>query len=255
MTLFLVDVNEVREFVFIFIRISGIFLFAPVYGSQNIPVQLKVLFSALVSYIVSLTGVVSMEGLKGPALYTIFSELLYGILIGYITYTYTSVFFTMGKIVDFKLGFGMANVVDPQTRMQVSMFGNFFYIFSTLIFLSLDGHHFILTSVVNSYKVVGLGRFLFQRPHLDMAVEAFIKAFEVGAILSFPIILTILISDFLLGVLSKTMPQLNIFVVGMPLKIIVGIAMIMLMIPAISQLTINIYELMTDAVFRLLRIG
>ncbi len=252
---FWVDVGSVGAFALIFSRVSGMFLFAPVYGSASVPVQLKVLFVFLVSYIVQTTGIVDISGLKGPILYFVFSELLYGMLIGYITYAYTSVFFTMGKIVDFKLGFGMANVMDPQTRTQVSMFGNFFYVFSTLIFLSVNGHHFILKSVINSYGSVGAGRFILTQAHMDIVVEAFSKAFEIGAVLSFPVIVIVIVSDLLLGVLSKTMPQLNIFVVGMPLKIFLGIAIILIMVPAIFQLTVNVYEIMMDSVFRFLRIG
>ena len=246
--------EEFFVFLLIFSRMSGLFIYAPIFSAMNIPNQAKVAFCGLFSYIVMLTGVVSLDGVTDPIIYLIIKETFYGIGLGYIAYTFTSTFLTMGKILDLKMGFGMANVVDPQNRMQVAMMGNFYYIFALLIFLALDGHHLMLKAVYESYKYVGLVGFNFNELHMGIIIDSFIKAMEFGVTLSFPIILTTLLSDVLLGILSKTIPQLNIFVVGMPLKILVGFAILIFATPIYFELTQNIYEYMEELLMRFMRL-
>lgn len=246
--------EELFAFLLIFSRMSGLFIYAPIFSAMNIPNQYKVAFCALFSYIVMLTGVVNLEGLTESIIFLIIKETFFGIGLGYIAYAFTSTFLTMGKILDLKMGFGMANVVDPQNRMQVAMMGNFYYIFALLIFLALDGHHFMLRVIYESYKFVGVGAFNFTEFHMGIIIDSFIKAMEFGVTLSFPIILTTLLSDVLLGILSKTIPQLNIFVVGMPLKILVGFAILIFATPIYFELTQNIYEYMEELIMRFMRL-
>lgn len=243
--------NDFYLFLLILVRVSGIFIYSPVLSSQNLPMYIKFFLSAVLAAVIFSTGIPAVDFVKDgfyPIL--VFKELMFGIALGYVSYLFTSVFFTMGQIVDLNLGFGMANVIDPQNRMQVSLFGNFLYIYSMLIFLFIDGHHFLIRAIVESYHKVQVGMFSFSSFQMDLISEVFAKSFEIGVALSFPIILIIFVSEIVLGVLSKTIPQLNIFVVGLPLKIILGLAMLLICIPIIFKLTSEVFEYMVSMMFK-----
>lgn len=243
--------NDFYLFLLILVRVSGIFIYSPIFSSQNIPMYIKFFLSAVLAAVILSTGIPSTTFVF-DAYYPLLliKELMFGIVFGYISYLFTSVFFTMGQIVDLNMGFGMANVIDPQNRMQVSLFGNFLYIYSLLIFLMMDGHHLLIRAFLHSYEKIQIGMFSFSSSQIDLIADVFSKSFEIGVTLSFPIILIIFVSEVVLGVLSKTIPQLNIFVVGLPLKIILGIAMLLICIPIIFKLTSEVFEYMVDMLFK-----
>ncbi len=247
-------VNDFYLFLLILVRVSGIFIYSPIFSSQNIPMYIKFFLSGVLAAVVFLTGIPETQFvLDGYYFVLLFKELMFGIALGYVSYLFTSVFFTMGQIVDLNLGFGMANVIDPQNRMQVSLFGNFLYLYSMLIFLMVDGHHFLIRAITESYRQVHIGMFSFSSFQMELIVEVFVKSFEIGVSLSFPIILIIFISEIVLGVLSKTIPQLNIFVVGLPLKIIIGLIMLLISMPIIFKLTSEVFDYMVGTVFRFIK--
>lgn len=243
--------NDFYLFLLILVRVSGIFIYAPIFSSQNIPMYIKFFLSAVLAAVIFSFGIPTTN-FVADAYYPllIIKELMFGIALGYVSYLFTSVFFTMGQIVDLNLGFGMANVIDPQNRMQVSLFGNFLYIYSMLIFLIIDGHHFLIRALIQSYDKIPIGKFSFSSMQMEVIAEVFAKSFEIGVALSFPIILIIFVSEVVLGVLSKTIPQLNIFVVGLPLKIILGLAMLLICIPIVFQLTSEVFQYMVNMIFK-----
>lgn len=166
---------------------------------------------------------------------TVIREVLIGILLGFVAYLFFTVTQIAGSFVDMQMGFGIANVVDPMTGAQSPILGNLKFFLAVLTFLAIDGHHYLLMGIMNSYDWVPLDNEFFTRIYegsvstflLRTLSTMFVLAFQLSA----PLITALFLVDVALGMLARTAPQFNVFVIGLPLKILVGYIVYLVMIP------------------------
>lgn len=253
---FIMDIltNKYQLFLLIFVRVSGIFIFSPIFSSQNVPNPLKIGFSFFLSILLTTTlNVNYLSSIETNYILLIIKELMVGIIIGYVSYAFFSAFYVLGQIVDMEIGFGMVNVIDPQNKVQVPVMGNFYYILALLVFLMINGHHVVIKALIESYEFVPIGSFYFSEGITHKLVEILAKTFSLGFRISSPIVVVMLLIDILLGVLSRTMPQMNVFVVGMPLKIIVGLLIVAVSIPVFYALTGKVFDEMMEDIYYILK--
>jgi flagellar biosynthetic protein FliR len=210
----------------IFMRMTGLFILSPIFGQRTTPAVFKIGFAFFLTIIfintINVTTVEYSENIYQYALLVI-KELAVGMVIGYITYAIMSSLYLAGQIIDMQIGFGIANVIDPLTNIQVPLTSNFYYIYTILIFLMLNGHHMIIEALFSSFQVIPVEsiegfNINFIPALINLMTEILIIAIRIAA----PILVAILISDIVLGVLSRTIPEMNVFILGMPIKIIVG---------------------------------
>ena len=246
--------NKYQLFLLIFVRVSGIFIFSPLFSSQNVPNPLKLGFSFFVSILLTTTlNVDYLSSIETNYVLLIIKELMLGLIIGYVSYAFFSAFYVLGQIVDMEIGFGMVNVIDPQNKVQVPVMGNFYYILAFLVFLMVNGHHIVIRALIESYELVPIGKFYINEGMTYKLIEILGKTFSLGFRISSPIVVVMLLIDILLGVLSRSMPQMNVFVVGMPLKIIVGLLIIAISIPAFYALTGKVFDGMIEDIYFILK--
>jgi flagellar biosynthetic protein FliR len=243
-------------FILILVRITGLFVAAPVFGRTNIPVQLKVGFSfflALIFFnIVEIPEIVNNSSVYGYFL-LIGKEFLIGIIIGYVSFLFFSSIYIAGQMIDMHIGFGIVNVMDPLSNIQIPISANFYFIISTLVFLIVRGHHQLIRGIFESYKYIPIGKSFLGENVIDNFIRIFSSIFSTSFKIAAPITATILIVDLFLGILSRTVPQLNVFVVGMPLKIFIGLAVIMITIPAFILLLEGVFNDMGEEVLRFIK--
>ncbi|WP_274361468.1 flagellar biosynthetic protein FliR [Paenibacillus thermotolerans] len=244
----------------IFCRLTGFFVTAPVFSSRNnVPMQFRIGLSVFISLLVFLSA-----GTQTPipmdsdyALYVI-RESLIGVLLGFIAYMFFTVVQIAGSFIDMQMGFGIANVIDPMTGAQTPVFGSFKYIVGTLIFFSINGHHYLLAAILDSYQAIPLENRFFEIYASGTVTELLVKSLVVGFTIAFqmaaPIVASMFLIDVALGILTKTSPQFNIFVVGMPLKIIAGLFLTFLLVPTFLTIFQHLFGTMFDHLFELLRL-
>ncbi len=247
-------ISQYDLFLLVFIRTSGIFIFSPFFSSQNIPSIMKIGLTISISMLISSFLPISTNLANENLLFIIIKELMVGIIIGFISYAFFSVFYVMGQIIDMKIGFGMANVIDPQNKVQVPLMGNFYYIFSFLLLLSINGHHLIISALVDSYNYIPIGSFNYTEGIMHILVGTLSKSFEIGFKLSTPIVAIVFLTDIILGIISKTIPQMNVFVVGMPLKVFVGLFIIIVSLPIFFNSIKGIFDFMINDIYKFLNI-
>ncbi|QZY56765.1 flagellar biosynthetic protein FliR [Crassaminicella profunda] len=249
--------EHIDVFLLVFSRIIGIFVSAPVFNHKNVPIYLKIGFSFIVTLI--LFPVIKVPiNLVNDQFYLLMGssikELLTGIMIGFICYLFYSSIYLAGRIIDMQIGFAMVSVINPQDDTQVPLMGSLFYIMAVLVFLSTNGHHTLIYALKYSFDSIPLGGLTINAFMIDkligILINTFIIAFKMGA----PVLVAILVSNMLLGILARTMPQMNVFVVGMPLKIIVGLIIIVLMIPLYVGVFENIFEHMFENLYEFLNL-
>lgn len=226
--------NQTALFLLVFARISGIFTAMPFLGSHNIPVYAKAGLSLLIAYIVFPLVLASRVAIPTgflPYMALVASEFLLGLIFGFVSSLIMQAIQMAGHVLDMQIGFGIVNVFDPQFGQQIPLLGNFKYILALMLFLSINGHHVLLAAIAGSFKSVPVGGVVFPPALAAFILDLVSGAFALAFKLTVPVLLALLLTDVAMGILARTMPQMNIFVIGVPCKIIVGIFTLTMAIP------------------------
>lgn len=183
-------------------------------------------------------------------------EILIGLLLGFIGYLMFMAIQTAGSFIDIQIGFGIANVIDPMTGTSAPVIGNFKYMIALLMFLSMNGHHHLLDAIVYSYKWVPMNNDLFlgmiDGSLSEFLVRTFVQSFVLAFQMSAPLVTALFLTDVGLAFLARTAPQYNVFVIGVPLKIIIGLALLLVLMPGLAVLFQNLFDIMFESMENLL---
>jgi len=215
-------------------RLSGLFISAPIFASRQLPGRLKILIILLLSGIMSsFVPIKYAMKLDSPAIFiaAFAAEIFIGYAIGFVAYVVFAAIQLAGQLMDTQMGFSIVNVLDPQSGTQIPLMGNFNYLLALIIYLSLNGHHYLLQAVADSYQVIpvlgaNLGKGFFE---IIASLTAYMVIIAVK--ISAPVVVAVFITDVSMGFISRTVPQMNVFMVGMPVKIMVGLLTLLLLMP------------------------
>lgn len=225
-------------FLLVLIRIAGIFIFNPILGRSNIPTISKmglVLFLTLpIAGTLYATTTIQVIGLLDFAFIAIF-ELAIGFIIGTVFRVFSGVFVVAGEIVDMQMGLGMAKVFDPISNIQMPISGSLFNLIYMLFFFATNAHLTLIDIINTSFQILPLG-FRQINPEIWIYVAMLIsQVMGLGLKLSLPIMAAIILTDLSIGILMKTVPQINVFVINIQFKIMFGMLMLYLTLVPISE--------------------
>lgn len=248
--------NGFDAFLLIFVRMTGLFVVAPIFGRRNIPTYFKIGFSFFMALIV-----VNTITLQAPAYNeSIFAyaaliakEFIVGLTIGFIAYLVFTAIYVAGEIIDMQIGFGVVNVIDPMSNIQVPISSNLYFIISMLVFLAVNGHHVLIKALYESFNAIPLGSAIFDAGLTDLLLSMFGSIFFIGFKIAAPVVAAILITDVALGTISRMVPQLNVFVIGMPLKIFVGLVVMLVTIPMFIFVLDSLFKIMDGSVLEYIK--
>lgn len=248
--------DNILVFLLTVFRVAGLFAIAPIYGHRTIPTRLKLIFSLLIAYFMfSYTGAAELDlnlGLLSLGLLAA-KEFLFGVILGFL---FQIVFLGVqfgGGIIGYQIGFALVNVIDPSTSTNISIISQVKLLLATLIFLMMNGHHFILQALFESYKLVPLGGITFSSIMAEGIIRFAGQTFSIGIKLAAPVVVTLFITDVCLGIIARTMPQMNVFIVGFPLKIGIGLFILGTTLPLFSYVFTKLYEAMSIEAVQLSR--
>lgn len=235
MDLFTLLQGHAAVFMLLLTRVSGIFVISPFFGSLNIPVYFRA--AAALAITIVLFPVVDNLGAINPPVtiwayaWAVLTELFVGWLIGFVAYIAFAAITMAGKVMDMQVGFAVVNVMDPTSGQQMPLIGSFLYNLGIIVFLVTNGHHMIIAALFESFKIVPL---LNMQP--DMSLPMIIADFTTGIFLTgmkiaMPVTFAILLTNVGLGILARTMPQMNIFVVGIPMQLTIGVIILSMVLP------------------------
>ncbi|MCD7033766.1 flagellar type III secretion system protein FliR [Metabacillus sp. GX 13764] len=236
-------------FLLIFTRLSSFFLILPIYSYRNIPAFHKVGFAFVLSWVIYFTLPPAELEINGLFFGLLFKELCTGLLIGFMAYMVLAAIQAAGGFIDFQLGFGIANIIDPMTGAQSPLTGQFLYTFALLFMLSVNAHHMLLDGVYYSFQYIppeqaalriGDGSVML------FILKTFSSMFLIAFQMAIPVAGSLFIVDVALGIVARTVPQMNVFVIGMPLKIGVGFIILIVVMGAMFMLIQGIFETMTQ---------
>lgn len=223
--IFQFSLNDLIIVMLIFFRVSGIIFGAPVFGSLNVPAIAKIGLSMFLSFMiipiyhtdkVFSTNVISLAII-------ILREVGLGFLIGFFARLIFSAVQFGGQLIGVQMGLGIVSVMDPQTQQQISIISQFKYLIAILLFLSFDGHLWFLKAVFKSFETIEIGQFFVSKGVMQLTIKMIGDMFVLGIKVAAPLIGLILCFDTLLGVFARTVPQMNVLILGFPLKIGAGL--------------------------------
>mgnify|MGYP000972437638 CR=1 FL=1 len=214
----------------LFIRVSGIMIGSPVFGRKQVPNLLKICFS------VSL-ALVFVAGSPAPAVHPAYAnlpayvllclrELLFGTAMGFVLTAMFNLVFIAGSLMDYQIGLSMSSIFDLQNNMQTPVSGALFNLALLLMFFALDGHLKLIEVIFRSLEACPVGMAMAPPEILWVAADVISSSFTLAVMLAMPVIAAGMMTEIALGVIVKNVPQLNMFVVGIPLKMIVGLVML-----------------------------
>lgn len=221
--------TDVYRVLLLMFRTGALVMTVPVFGHISIPRILRVWFIILLAVLIFPSSVVSDITPPSTMLHlalVILSELAVGFLMGFAVIILFSAVQFAGHIIGLQMGLAVANVIDPMSAGQISVISEFYYILSLLIFLLINGHHIVIEALVRSFELVPLGGAVFGANIETYFIDLSFMVFVVGIKLAAPVVVTLFIINAILGIVARTVPQMNVFIVGFPLAIGVGLAFI-----------------------------
>lgn len=238
---FSVALQEFELFILVLVRISTFVYAAPFFNTPNTPQRVKVGFSialAVLVYTVKLNGTpYTYTGLLDYA-GIVLTEASIGLILGMVTQVCVQIILFAGHIIDVDMGLSMATLFDPTSKTQVGIMGNFYYYMLSLMLIVTGLYRYLVSAIVDTYDVIPVGGAVFKPSLYTIILNLMSDYMVIGFRIALPMFACILLLNCVLGVLARIAPQMNMFVMGMQLKIFVGIIVItftIIMMPSVSS--------------------
>lgn len=233
-----IAVPQVIGFMLVVARLSGLFLIAPVFSSPMIPPRIKLM--ALLVLAATLTPIVATANPTVPTgildlVLAVGTEAIVGLALGFSVSIVFSAIQVGASMIDSSIGFSMANIIDPLNNAQAAVLGSFYSLVATLCFLAVNGHHWMLAGFKRSFDTVPLGAAPDIQKMMDHLFTTFGQIFSMAFQIAAPVLVALLLVDVVLGIVARVVPQMNVFFVGIPLKIGVGLAAVIISLPTFAS--------------------
>jgi len=221
-----ISVDMFKSFLLVLLRVSVILFMMPIFGAKRIPNTIKAGVSF--AFTLALLPVVAPDPAIFPAspwqfAYIVLCEFIVGLILGMVVNIFFMGVQMAGQMAGLQMGFAIATIFDPNSGIQSSMVSQLGYWVALIVFLVLNGHHFLLVAIQNSFDIIQFGQVSLQQdlynPVLQLASQLFVIAVKIGA----PTIAALIFVDVGFGLTAKMSPQMNILIVALPLKIAVGL--------------------------------
>ena len=239
-----IALDQFELFILILMRMASFVFAAPFFNTANTPKRLRVGLAFFLSIIVytlhpdmnvEYNGLIEYAGL-------VVIESVVGILLGAMASFCVQIIQFAGKLVDMDIGISMAQIMDPTTKVQVGIMGNFYYYMLMLLLIVSGLHQYLVAAIIETYNVIPIGGVKFLMSVYTTVLNFMSDYFVIGFRIELPIFAATLLLNCILAIIARVAPQMNMFVVGMQLKIFVGIFVILftiVMLPSVSNFIYN----------------
>lgn len=216
------------SFVWPFMRVSSMFITIPVLSNKNVPARLRVVLSMLITFVIwpVLPEMPAVELFSADGLLVTIQQVVIGISAGFILQMVFSIMLFAGQAIAYGMGLGFASMVDPATGIQTPVIAQLFVLASSLLFLAVDGHLLLIEMLAQSFKTLPVAEVGFDQTDLWRIIAWSSQIFAGGLLLALPILSALLFVNISFGIASKAAPQLQLFGVGFPITILLGMVLI-----------------------------
>jgi flagellar biosynthetic protein FliR len=226
MLLLNLPIEQIHRFLFILVRVASMLTVIPFFESRNVPFLVKSGLAMAVTWLLmpQVSGLPpSLNASPVAFALGLASEVIIGLIIGFMLQLVFVGVQLAGQTAGFQMGFAIANVVDPASSMQIPILSQFLNLFALMIFLSLDIHHYFIKALVDGFEIIPFWAARFDGNIFSLLVRTVSNAFVIAVKIGAPVMVALLLTSVALGLISRTVPQMQIFIVAMPVKIILGL--------------------------------
>jgi flagellar biosynthetic protein FliR len=217
--------REVILFALVLSRVAGVFSAIPVFGGKGIPLHIKVVIVAMITLVCFPALNVTLTEVPSDA-FTLallaMREIMVGITLGFVTRIIFSAVEFSGQIIGMQMGFTISSIIDPTQGTQTQIMSVMQTLLATLLFLSLNIHHLFIRTIVDSFRIVPLGGWHISGELVAFLIKSTADIMILGVRLAAPVMVALLLTSITLGVMARAFPQMNVFMVSMPLNIGIG---------------------------------
>jgi flagellar biosynthetic protein FliR len=223
----------VTSFIWPLTRILGLIAIAPPFGNNSVPIRVKLMLGILLTLIVAptLPPLSNADPLSLTGMLILAQQFVIGIAMGFIIRVIFAGLEMAGEIMGLTMGLGFATFFDPNTKGHSSAISQLLVLITTLLFLSLNIHHYMFRALIESFYTIPISTSLsmgFSPMKIAVWGE---EIFKIGVLISLPVVAALLITNIALGILTRAAPQLNLFGIGFPITIGAGFLMVALLFP------------------------
>lgn len=218
----------VSHYMWPFFRILGFFMIAPVVGSQVTPARVRVMlafvWTTALYPVLPPMPLIEVTGLG--SLVIIAHQILIGVVLGFVVLAILQVVILAGQIISMQMGLGFASMVDPTNGISVAVLSQWYQVLVTLVFLAINGHLVVLEVLADSFGVVPVAPISFNQGSFFALAEFGAWVFRASLMLALPAIAALLLVNLTFGVMTRSAPQLNVFVLGFPVSMLAGLVIV-----------------------------
>jgi len=247
---------NVRPFMILFARVLGVVATAPVFGSALLPHRVVGALAMFVAFV--LFPVVGGELPQADLSATldallVVKELAVGLTLGLVARMAFASLQVAGQFMGMELGFAVAEVADPTTTGgRTSLLGQLYTVVSTLTFIGINGHHWFLLALAKSYEAVPVMGYTASAGLAAAMLNSFAKFYMLGIQIAIPVVTCLVLATVAIGILAKTVPQVNILQMGFALRIALGVLCLIVFMPVLGLQMNQLFTCLRDEVFRAL---
>lgn len=249
---------DAQKFMLVFFRVAAVLWVIPILRSYFVSSIFKIGVSLLVAFLLfgSVTVNVQAESLTDPYAFLIMTlrEVFIGLTIGFIARIVFASIGVAGNIMSLQAGFSFAQFMDPFTMNQVSVLEQIKSLLAIMLFFAIDAHHSIFRSLSISFTELPIGIASLREPLLRYIIASTAKIFSLGFKIGAPVIVTLFLVELAFGMLSRLIPQINIFIEGVPIKILIAIVMLSISLSVTVPVITGLFRSMDNDFIRVFRL-
>ena len=241
-------IQHMEFYLMVLVRVSGFVFTAPFFSQQAVAPQMKAGISIMLSILVIQTipvVEVSYSGVIGFSI-LVLKELMVGIILGFLCNLCFYIVHFAGNVMDMEMGLSMASMFDPTSNMQITVTGNIYNYFVLLLLVVTNMHYYVIRSIMESFQYFNVGQAVFRLGLKDIMVDFMAEYFIIAVRIVLPVFCCMLMINVVLGVLAKAAPQMNMFVVGIQIKVLVGMIVLILLVQTLPMVSDFIFSKMKD---------
>ena len=237
-----IDLTEVTVFLLVALRMTGMLVFNPIFGRRNVPVMVNTALALLLAVV--LTSSMDFPAIPEPTLFSMLymslKELAVGMVAGFIIQMVLSVLVISGEVIDMQLGLSMSKVFDPATNASISLTSTLFNVLFTLLFFITNNHLTLIQMTAQTFTMIPPGVTEISNQLFLQLAEMFSLIMVFAMKLCLPIAVVEVIVTFAVGILTRIIPQINVFVVNIQFKLLIGIFALLVLVPPFTGFMENL---------------
>lgn len=256
MAIFNLPLDQIQLFSFVLVRVAAILFTIPFLDSRNVPILVKSGLAVAVSVLIVPRLTVEVPLLMNSPfglLFGLLGEAAIGVTIGLAFQLVVVGVLLAGQLAGFQMGIAIANVMDPASSLQIPVLSQFLNLFAMMVFMAMNAHFYFIQVLADAFNLIPPLGINIDNGLLDLVMKLMANAFVLAIKIGAPVTVALLLSSVALGLVARTVPQMQIFIVAMPVKILVGFLFLSLSMPFCTTHLYSVFDEFGRTLFSIIR--